>query len=162
MIERSPPGTLRTFEVLLIEDSDSDVLITQKSFQQSRLPVNLHVAKDGVPWWLNEGLAEALTVDLTARERTFLREAKRNGALYDLQQLTDGQLDKLKTEELFLAYKQSQATVAYLKQRFGTRRLSQLLAAIGRGEEVEVAMRRTLRCSYSTLQLAVAEFVEKG
>ena len=44
-----PQNTLsRPIDVLLIEDSDTDVLITRKSFQQSRMPVNLHVAKDGV------------------------------------------------------------------------------------------------------------------
>ena len=121
-----------------------------------------HIAREGVPWWLNEGLAEALTVDLTPRERAFLRDARNKGSLYELQHLTEGQLDKLDAAGLYLAYKQSQATVAYLEKRFGARRLSQLLNAIGRGEDAEVAMRRTLRCSYSTLQLAVAEFVEKG
>lgn len=121
-----------------------------------------HIARDSVPWWLNEGLAEALTVELTQRERAFLRDAKHKGSLYELQHLTDGQLDKLDAAGLYLAYKQSHATVAYLKQRFGTRRLSQLLQAIGRGEDPEVAMKRTLRSSYSTLELAVAEFVEKG
>jgi tetratricopeptide (TPR) repeat protein len=121
-----------------------------------------HIAKDGVPWWLNEGLAEALTIELTPREREFLRHAKQNDALFDLEQLTDGQLGKLDAEELYLAYKQSQATVSYLKQRFGTRRLTQVLAAIGGGEDIEVALRRTLRCSYSTLQLAVAEYVQNG
>ena len=121
-----------------------------------------HIAKDGVPWWLNEGLAEALTIELTPRERTFLRSAKQNDALFDLHELTDGQLDKLDAEGLYLAYKQSQATVLYLKQRFGTRRLAQVLSAIGHGEDVEVALKRTLRYSYSTLQLAVADYIQNG
>jgi hypothetical protein len=118
-----------------------------------------HIARDGVPWWLNEGLAEALTVELTPRERSFLRDAKQNNALFDLNQLNDGQLDKLDSTELYLAYKQSQATVSYLKQRFGTRRLAQVLNAVGHGEDVEVALKRTIRLSYSTLQLAVAEYL---
>jgi lipoprotein NlpI len=121
-----------------------------------------HIARDGVPWWLNEGLAEALTTDLTGREIAFLREARDRQAWYDLKDLSEGQLDKLDAAGLYLAYKQSQATVAYLSQRYGTRRLTHVLMAVAGGEDTETALRRMFRHSYATLQLAVADYVQNG
>ncbi len=121
-----------------------------------------HLAKEDVPWWFNEGLAEALTIDLSPREFEFLRDARDKGTLFDLRDLAEGQLDKLDPSELYLAYKQSQATVAYLKARHGTRRLAQLISAVANGEDAETALRRIFRLNYSTLQLAAAEFIQNG
>lgn len=118
-----------------------------------------HLAKDGVPWWLNEGLAEALTHDLSARERAFLRTAIRNEALFPLDELTESQLDRLGVDALYVAYKQSHAAVLYLKDRFGARRFKQLLRAIAKGEDPEAALRRVFRHNYHTLELAIADFV---
>ncbi len=121
-----------------------------------------HLAKQGVPWWLNEGLAEALTRDLTGRERAFLRKANRKEALFRLDELSESQLDRLSAEALYVAYKQSHATVLYLKDRFGARRFKQLLRAIAKGEDVETALRRVFRHNYRTLELAVADFLQNG
>jgi two-component system response regulator len=38
----------RAVEVLLVEDSPTDVLMTQEAFAQARLLINLHVVEDGV------------------------------------------------------------------------------------------------------------------
>ena len=35
-------------EVLLVEDSPTDVLMTQEAFEQAKLLINLHVVEDGV------------------------------------------------------------------------------------------------------------------
>jgi len=40
--------TLQPIEILLVEDSPADVLITREAFQQARLINNLHVVEDGV------------------------------------------------------------------------------------------------------------------
>jgi two-component system, chemotaxis family, response regulator Rcp1 len=39
---------LRRAEILLVEDSPTDVLMTQEAFEQARLLINLHVVEDGV------------------------------------------------------------------------------------------------------------------
>jgi hypothetical protein len=101
-------------------------------------------------------------VELTPREFAYLRDAKDKQALFDLEDLVAGQLDRLDQTELFLAYKQSQATVSYLKNRYGARHLAQLLASLAHGEDADTAMRRTFRVNYDTLQLAVAEFIQNG
>jgi chemotaxis family two-component system response regulator Rcp1 len=38
----------RTIEVLLVEDSEGDVRLTQEAFKDAKVLVNLHVASDGV------------------------------------------------------------------------------------------------------------------
>lgn len=119
-----------------------------------------HVARDNVPWWFNEGVAEALTLELTDAERRFLRNAADNDAMFALRDLTEGQLDRLGKDELILAYKQSHATVSYLKERYGTRRLAHYLREIGDGTGADVALRRVFRLSEETLQMAVVDHIQ--
>ncbi len=121
-----------------------------------------HIAREGVPWWLNEGLAEALTLEPSDDDRRYLRKALDDDALFSLRDLTDGQLDRLDKDQLFLAYRQSHATVSYLRERHGARRLAQLLREIGVGADAETAVRRVYRQSYATLQSAVADYIRKG
>lgn len=119
-----------------------------------------HVARDGVPWWFNEGVAEALTLELTDADRRFLRKVADDDAMFDLRDLTEGQLDRLSKDELILAYKQSHATVSYLKQRYGTRRLAHYLREVADGTSADIALRRVFRQSYETLQMAVIDHIQ--
>jgi len=120
-----------------------------------------HVARDGVPWWFNEGIAEALTLDLTSDDRAYLRKVSGEDALFDLQDLSEGQLDRLGKDELILAYKQSHATVSFLKERYGARRLAHYLREIADGTSADVALRRVFRQSYETLQMAVIDHIQE-
>jgi hypothetical protein len=120
------------------------------------------IAHDGVPWWLNEGLAEELTVEPSAEDLQYLRKALDAGSLFELSELSEGQLDRLGKDQLFLAYRQSHATLAHLRRAYGTRRLSQLLHEIAQGTGAEKAVRRVYRLSYPTLELAVADYIRKG
>jgi len=36
-----------SFDILLVEDSDEDIYLTKRAFQDSKLAVNLHITKDG-------------------------------------------------------------------------------------------------------------------
>ncbi len=42
-----PPST-RPVEILLVEDSEPDILLTLEAFEEARVPNRLHVARDGV------------------------------------------------------------------------------------------------------------------
>jgi len=121
-----------------------------------------HITAENVPWWINEGLAEALSNELDETELLFLRRAHHQDALFALADLTDSQLGALEVAALNVAYRQSHATVGYLKDRYGARRFATLLAAIAEGEDAELALRRAFRHSYRTLELAVADFIENG
>jgi chemotaxis family two-component system response regulator Rcp1 len=41
-------GNARPLEVLLVEDSPGDVRLTREVFREANMPINLHVASDGV------------------------------------------------------------------------------------------------------------------
>jgi len=120
-----------------------------------------HIAKRQVPWWLNEGLAEALTRDLSRPELELLRRARAQEAWFSLAELEEGQLDRLSVEDLYLAYKQSHATVAYLEDRHGARRFGPMLESLARGDDVETALRRHFRQNFQTLDLAVADYIRR-
>jgi len=121
-----------------------------------------HIARDNVPWWFNEGIAEALTQEISEADRAFLRKARDAGGLFDLQDLVEGQLERLGKEDLFLAYRQSHATVSYLKSRFGVRRLAQFLRELEDGKDAEAALRSVFRRTYKTLQMETADFIGQG
>jgi len=121
-----------------------------------------HIARDSVPWWFNEGIAEALTLDLSEADRSYLRKARDEGSFFEMSDLVEGQLDRLDKDQLFLAYRQSHATVSYLKSRFGTKRLAQFLREIASGTDAEAALRRVFRKSYKTLQMETADFIGQG
>lgn len=44
----NPSSTINPFEVLLVEDSDADVLMTREALEHAKVLVNLHVVGDGV------------------------------------------------------------------------------------------------------------------
>lgn len=121
-----------------------------------------HLAKDNVPWWLNEGLAETLSRDLDPADFDYLRRASQEGLLFSLQELSPGQLNRLEVDALKLAYQQSHATVAYLKKKFGLAKLSNLLRDMGSGTLPETALSSACYLNFTTLQKAVNAFIERG
>ncbi|MCH8203802.1 MAG: tetratricopeptide repeat protein [Candidatus Hydrogenedentes bacterium] len=121
-----------------------------------------HIAKQNVPWWLNEGLAETLSRELGPREIKLLQRARESGSLHRLSDISGEQLGRQDVAALRLAYTQSHATVGFLKQRFGTRRFATLLEALAQGEDPEVALRRSFRYTYRTLELAVSNYIKDG
>lgn len=44
----NPSSTIHPFEVLLVEDSDADVLMTREALEHDKMLVNLHVVGDGI------------------------------------------------------------------------------------------------------------------
>lgn len=120
------------------------------------------LTKNNVPWWLNEGLAETLSREINESELDLLRRAKEDNILFSLEELSPGQLDNLEVHSLKLAYRQSHATVAHLKKRFGTLKIALLLRSLGEGEDQETALRYSCRYTLKTLELAVADYIEKS
>lgn len=112
-----------------------------------------------VPWWLNEGLAEAFSGEVTADELALLRAARDQGGLYSLKQLEPSQLQALSPDALRLAYVQSHATVDFLWNKFGQRRLRELLSDITSGVAPEESLRSNYRRTYETLYGEVMESV---
>ncbi|HIJ65661.1 MAG TPA: hypothetical protein HPP77_06875 [Candidatus Hydrogenedentes bacterium] len=120
-----------------------------------------HIANDNVPWWLNEGLAETFSRDLTEQHKAYLRKARDDGALLPLRQLAQTQLGKLSPSALGLAYCQAHATVHWLRERYGQRTLNLLLSSLAEGVEAEEALRFRYRRTYEMLDKELAKSLEK-
>lgn len=115
-----------------------------------------------VPWWLNEGLAETLSNPLSDDDRLALQEARDTATLFKLADLERGQLELLDPASLSVAYRQSHATVDYLINRFGQRKMVALLQTLGAGIPADEALRQTYRRRYAEIELEVNQTLPRG
>ena len=126
-------GTIR----LPIEDKKGKVLtsdeLKRRIFHEYTHVVVHHLLGDNVAWWLNEGLAETFSNQLSADEVTLLKNAYHEGKQFPTAGLQDHQLQVLPPEQLMLAYIQSHATVRYLWETSGQRRLISLMNLLAGG-----------------------------
>ena len=112
-----------------------------------------YTARQNVPWWFNEGLADTLSEELSPFEKQLLTAARANRALYTFDELTPPNiLGTFTPEELALAYAQSHAIVAHLKQRYGVRKCNAMLQALRQGVVGEEALRQTYHLNYRLLE----------
>lgn len=109
-----------------------------------------------VPWWLNEGLAETLSRRMDDSRTRLLKDAYAQGLAYPLRELEGGQLNKLNSESLTLAYAQAHAAVNLLWTKYGERRLVPMLKNLREGMGPEEALNLNFRKSYAVLQEEVA------
>ncbi|MFP4502175.1 MAG: peptidase MA family metallohydrolase [Candidatus Hydrogenedentota bacterium] len=116
-----------------------------------------YIAGENVPWWLNEGLAETLSTDMSDAQFATLAKAYRQNRDFRLAAIETSQLKQLGVERLRLAYLQSRATVEYLWRWSGTRRMHDMLTQLAKGVEPEDALSNSFRRNYNTLQREVAE-----
>ncbi len=117
------------------------------------------LAGENIPWWLNEGLAETFSDELGADKVEMLRNARAAGALYTLAELEPSQLKARSPETLRIAYLQAHLTVRHLWDRFGQRRLRDMMSALASGVPPEQALRENYRRTYDTLLREVLEQV---
>jgi len=112
-----------------------------------------HVARQNIPWWYNEGLAETLSGDLTASEKKLLTLALKRQAIFSFGDITPlNVLETFSKDELAIAYAQSHAAVELLKNKYGERRHAFMLQHLRRGLDAEEALKKTYRINYRTLE----------
>lgn len=114
------------------------------------------IAGDKAPWWLNEGLAEALSKPLDENDIARLREIYGSGAFYSLAQLGGSQVVSKDQGALRVAYLQSHATVDMLWERFGRAKMMTLLRSLSSGVAMEEALGAAYRRDYAALEVDVA------
>lgn len=138
-----------------LTDEDGDWL-TETQLRERLTHEYVHVivrniAGDNAPWWLNEGLAEVMSVSLDERTEEMLERMYSEGLDFDLRKLEGEQLTKLSPESLKLAYLQSHATVNYLHSKWGNQRITRLLQSLGEGTSMEKALGAIYRKDYDGL-----------
>ncbi|MBI1318201.1 MAG: tetratricopeptide repeat protein [Candidatus Hydrogenedens sp.] len=115
------------------------------------------LAGGNVPWWINEGLAETLSSQLTDADRAEVAKAYAEGHTYPLSQLEGDLLREFDAKQLRYAYRQAHVTIAYLWQRYGRTRLQGLMADLARGVPPQEAIRNSYHISYEQLERAVQQ-----
>ncbi|MBI5092439.1 MAG: tetratricopeptide repeat protein [Candidatus Hydrogenedentes bacterium] len=111
-----------------------------------------HLSGDAAPFWLNEGLAETFSCELSKADWEALAMARNQGTLVPLSSLEGGQIDKLPPDALRLAYLQSHAAVQSLWNRMGANGLSAMMTSLSEGTTPEDALKQTYRRSYDLLE----------
>jgi hypothetical protein len=143
-----------------LKDADGNLLVEQdlkaRLYHEYTHVVVRFLGGNNVPWWLNEGLAECFSHELSAADLDLLQRAADQDMLFTLADLEGDQLRKLNAETLRLAYAQSHATVRHLWTRFGQARLANMMSALAENTPPEEALRRTFNRTYASLQRDVA------
>jgi hypothetical protein len=114
------------------------------------------LADSNVPWWINEGLAETFSTELSSDDAELLQFARDNGKLFSLADLDKIELRTWSPDALRLAYVQSHATVRYMYDRFGLLSLSSLMTAMAEGMDPKEAVRLSYKRTYDMLEKEVA------
>jgi len=103
------------------------------------------IAGDKLPWWLNEGLAEALSRTFESDDAARLRELYASGTVYSFSQLSGSQVSSKNPEALRIAYLQSHAAVDILWKRFGRARMMTFLRSLSSGMNTAQAFQSAYR-----------------
>lgn len=114
------------------------------------------IAGDKVPWWLNEGLAEALSSPLSEGDCALLRERYASGAVYSLAQLSGTQVVSKDPAALRMAYIQAHAAVDLLWERYGRAKMMAFLRGLSNGLSAEEALMAAFRRNYAEFEEDVA------
>lgn len=112
-------------------------------------------AGDNVPWWLNEGLAETFSNDVSSSDSALLYDAYQAGLLFPLGDMEESQLKRLDADSLYLAYRQAHATASFLWNRYGHRGIAGMMEQLAQGASGEDALITTCRLNYATLEREV-------
>lgn len=114
------------------------------------------VAGLNAPWWLNEGFAETFSSELDENDERVLAKAAAEGKLFKLAQLEKSQLMSRTPEQLQLAYAQAQSATAYLWQRYGQKRLVEMMSSLSAGMAPEEALKKHYSRTYADLDREIA------
>lgn len=113
------------------------------------------LTRDNCPYWLNEGLAQWLSERFTDAHRRGLRDRD----LPPLASLEHVDIAAASAENLVLMNTVAFALVDYLRDRYSSRYLLNLLAALGEGATGPDAVQESYRRSYASLDQSLAAHI---
>ena len=110
-----------------------------------------YLCREKAPWWLNEGLAETFSDELSPADVDFLRQAFDNNELIPFADIQESQVRMASEYELRLAYRQAHAAVQYLWRRYGPQGLVPMVEALAQGIPPEEALMQSYKLNYNQL-----------
>jgi len=116
--------------------------------------------KDRAPWWVNEGLAEYFSNELTPEKKLLVADANNNSTLLEFSKLEKVKVPNfLKSEEkVSLAYTQSHIAVSMLWRRYGQGKFLNFLREIKEGSSTEDALKQVYSMNYEQLLRSIVEY----
>ncbi len=119
--------------------------------------------KDRVPWWINEGLAEYFSSEVSPEKKFVVLKAKENEKLLGFEKL-----EKVKIPEIFnseekvsLVYAQSHLAVSMLWKRYGQGKFLNFLKVIKDGSSPEEALKQVYNTDYERLLKDVVDYANR-
>jgi hypothetical protein len=118
------------------------------------------LARQRCPAWLNEGLAQMLEPRGPSSYDPFLAHLFEQHEQMSFATL-EHPFHNLSTTQAGIAYAQSQATVEYLRDRYGMDDVVRILRRIGAGDTPEAALRSVIHSNYAELTRQVGTYLTK-
>jgi len=110
------------------------------------------------PTWFNEGLAQVESGQSPAIPPAVLAKIYAQSMQIPLEQL-EGSFMQFSSDVAAVAYAESQAAVAMIRDQHGAYELAELLKALARGQTMAQALRRTLGTDYTEFQADLARYL---
>jgi Peptidase MA superfamily len=117
-------------------------------------------SKQRCPAWLNEGLAQMMEPRGPSPYDAFLAHLFAQHEQISFSRLEQS-FDGLPPTQAGVAYAQSQATVEYLRDRYGMADVLRILQRIGAGDTAETALRTIIHTDYAGLNQEVGAYLAK-
>lgn len=120
----------------------------------SHLLLHYYIDSRNLPKWLNEGVSQwvsgGMAEIIMGEKKVSLRRATLSGKFISLKDLAERfPEDK---EALLLAYEQSKSIVEYINREFGTSAILQILHFLKNGDEIDVAVQKSLSIPLEELE----------
>jgi len=118
------------------------------------------LTRNRCPMWLNEGIAQAVEPQSTARHGPALARMFARNAQLPLNAL-EGSFTSLDGRAAAVAYAESLAAVEYIVHTYGMSDIVRLLQRIGEGASTESAMRSVIHSGYQSFEGEVGDYLKK-
>lgn len=120
----------------------------------SHLLLHYYIDSRNLPKWLNEGVSQwvsgGMAEIIMGEKKVSLRRATLSGKFISLKDLAERfPEDK---EALLLAYEESKSIVEYINREFGTSAIPRILHYLENGDEVDVAVQKSLSIPLEELE----------
>lgn len=113
-----------------------------------------HVKRGNLPKWLDEGICQCVSSGIAEiimdKKRSVLNEATLSGKYISIKDLTERFPEDEKV--LLLAYEESKSLVEYIISKFGRNGILTILEHLKDGDEVDVAILKSLSISFDELE----------
>jgi tetratricopeptide (TPR) repeat protein len=118
------------------------------------------ITRGRCPQWLNEGVAQIVEPQSSARHGRRLAELYAAQRQIPLNAL-DGSWVSFTDYEAMLAYHEALAAVEYIRDTYGMSDVQRVLQRIGQGSSTEAALRSTIHAGYGQLEEEIGRYLKK-